>query len=124
MRNHLTSFAKKGEQLFCEAWKAASKPIVSLSSSNSCERPLCPAGIFALAGLPCGVCVMVKVLELSHEKADELRRIGIREGSCISLVRRDDPFLVSVDNSRVAIAQELALHIKVQSLPAETPARS
>ena len=117
MRKHISQLAQKGEELFCEAWKAASKPLASLVFSKHCDRPICPSGIFALAKLPCGICVMVKAIELAHDKAEELRRIGIREGSHISLVRDDNPMVVMVENSRVAIGHRLACHIKVQSLP-------
>ena len=61
--------------------------------------------------------MVVRALELAHDKADELRRIGIREGSEISLVGSDDPMLVVVDNSRVALSHRLADHVKVQALP-------
>ena len=61
---------------------------------------------------------MVKALDLAHDKAEELRRMGIREGCRISLVRSDNPLVVSVENSRVAIGHRLAHHIKVQSLAA------
>lgn len=117
MRKQLSKLRQKGEQLFCETWKAASRPLTAFTLSGPCNRPLCPAGIFALAKLPCGVCVIVKTLELAHDKADELRRIGIREGSQISLVGSDDPMLVVVDNSRIALSHRLAQHVKVQALP-------
>jgi Fe2+ transport system protein FeoA len=115
MHKRLTDFAKKGEQLFCEAWKAASKPLTSFSPSEPCNRPLCPAGIFALAKLPCGVCVMIKALQLSPEKAESLRRIGIREGSRISLMSSHDPMIVMVENSRIALSHSLARYIQVES---------
>jgi Fe2+ transport system protein FeoA len=75
---------------------------------------MCPAGIFALAHLPCGVCVMVRALELAPETAERLRRIGIREGCRIALLSRTEPMLVSIDNSRVAIGTELCKQIKVE----------
>lgn len=56
---------------------------------------------------------MVKALELAHDKADALRRMGIREGSRISLVSSRDPMLVVVDNTRIALSHQLARHIKV-----------
>ncbi len=116
MKKHLSNLAKKGEQLFCEAWKAASRPLSSFAPSEPCNRPLCPAGIFALAKLPCGLCVMVKALDLAHDKAEELRRMGIREGSKISLLTSHDPMLVLVENSRIAMSHTLARHVKVQAL--------
>ncbi len=116
MRKHISELAKKGEQLFCEAWKAASKPLTAFSPSQACDRPLCPAGIFALAKLPCGICVMVKAIELTHAKAEELRSMGIREGSRISLVSSHDPLLVVVDNTRIALSHRLACHVKVEAL--------
>jgi Fe2+ transport system protein FeoA len=116
--DQISKFAKKGEELFCEAWKAASRPLTSFAPSSPCNRPLCPAGIFALAKLPCGVCVIVKGLELAHDKADELRRIGIREGSRISLVSSHDPMLVIVENTRIALSHDLASHVKVEALHA------
>ncbi len=118
MRKHLVQLTKKGEQLFCEAWKAASKPLTAFAPSQPCNQPLCPAGIFALAKLPCGVCVMIKALELAHDKADELRRMGLREGSRISLISSHDPMLIVIDNSRVALSHHLACHVKVQALSA------
>jgi len=116
MREYISRFAGKSGQLFCEDWKVAAKSLTSLAFSKSCDRPHCPAGIFALAKLPCGICVMVKALELAHDKAEELRRIGIREGRRISLLRSDDPLVVSVENSRVAIGRRLARYIKVQTV--------
>ena len=116
MNRHLTNLAKKGERLFCEVWKATARPLSSFAPSEPCGRPLCPAGIFALAKLPCGLCVMVKALDLGHDKAEELRRMGIHEGARISLMTSHDPMLVLVENSRVAISSTLARHIKVQSL--------
>ena len=117
MRKRIFKLAKKGEQLFCEAWKVASSPVRSSSrGERACNRPSCPAGIFALVKLPCGVCVVVKALTLAHEKAEELRRIGIREGSKISVISHHDPVLVVVDNSRIALSHRLAQHIKVQAL--------
>jgi Fe2+ transport system protein FeoA len=116
VRKHISKLARKGEKLFCEAWKAASKPLTAFTPSQPCKRPMCPAGIFALARLPCGVCVMVKALELTHDKADELRRIGIREGSKISLLSSHDPMLIMVNESRIALSHHLAHHVKVQAL--------
>ncbi len=107
---------QKGGQLFCKAWEATSKPLTALASSRHCNRSLCPAGIFALAKLPCGVCVIVRAINLAHDKADQLRRIGIREGSRISLVSGHNPMLVVVENSRIALSHELARHIRVQTL--------
>ncbi len=116
MSNPLLKLAQKGEALFCEAWKAAARPLTSVkTSAQSCGHPLCPAGIFALANLPCGVCVVVKALELAHDKAEALRRIGIREGCRISLLSSHDPMLVAVENSRVALSHQVACHIKVQN---------
>ena len=116
VRAHFSKLAKKGEQLFCEAWKASKFPSVSSPSSQKCDRPFCPAGIFALAKLPCGVCAMVKALDLAHEKANELRRMGIREGCRISLIQSNDPMVVVVENSRIAIGHQVARHIKVESI--------
>ncbi len=116
MHGHLAHLAKKGERLFCEAWKAASKPLTAFAPSQPCNRPLCPAGIFALAKLPCGLCVMVKALDLTHDKAEELRRMGIREGTRISLLTSHDPMLVITENSRIALSHSLAHHVKVQAL--------
>ncbi len=116
MNKPFSNLAKKGEELFCEMWKAASRPLTSFSPSSPCNRPLCPSGIFALAKLPCGICVMIKTLELTHDKADALRRMGIREGSRISLVSSHDPMLVVVDNTRIALSHQLAHHIKVEPL--------
>jgi Fe2+ transport system protein FeoA len=112
----LSELAKKGEFLFCEAWKAASRPLTAFSPTQPCNKPLCPAGIFALAKLPCGVCVLIKTLELSPEKAESLRRMGIREGSRISLMSSHDPMIVMVENSRIALSHSLARYIQVQSL--------
>lgn len=81
-----------------------------------CNRSFCPAGIFALTKLPCGICVTVKKLDLAHDKADALRRVGIREGSQISLVTRHSPMIVVVENARVALSPHLASHVKVQAL--------
>lgn len=61
---------------------------------------------------------MVKTLELAHDKADALRRMGIREGSRISLVSSHDPLLVVVDNTRIALSHQLARHIKVEPISA------
>ena len=120
VRKHLSKLRKKGEQLFCETWKAASKPLTALVAAEdpkACKRAFCPAGVFALAKLPCGVCVMVKALEIPHDKADELRRIGIREGARISLVSSHNPMLVMVENARIALSHSLAHHVKVEALP-------
>ena len=95
--------------------KTASKPLTQLSSPRDCKRPFCPAGIFALARLPCGVCVIVKALTLAHEKAEALRRIGIREGSRISLLSSSDPLLVAVGNSRIALGHDLARQVQVEA---------
>jgi Fe2+ transport system protein FeoA len=117
VKNHLSAFAKKGEQLFCEAWKAASKPLTAITPNKPCGKPLCPAGIFALAKLPCGVCVMVKTLdELAHDTAESLRRMGIREGSRVSLISSNDPMLIVVENTRIALSHNVACHIKVEAL--------
>jgi Fe2+ transport system protein FeoA len=116
VRKKLSDLAKKGEELFCEAWKTASKPLTSFAPAQACNRPLCPAGIFALAKLPCGVCVMIKALELPPEKAESLRRIGIREGSRISLMTSHDPMIIMVENSRIAVSHSLARCIQVQSI--------
>ena len=116
MRKHLSKLAQKSEQLFCEAWKAASKPVTAFAPSQPCNRPLCPAGIFALARLPCGVCVMVKALEVVHDKAEQLRNIGIREGCKISLISSHDPMLIMVNETRIALSHELARYVKVQAL--------
>ncbi len=115
MRQHLTKLAKKGEKLFCEVWKSASKPLTSLKATPCCNKPFCPADIFALVGLPCGVCVVVKAFDLSREKAEQLRRVGIREGARISLVSGHDPLVIVVENSRIALSRSLARHIRVQS---------
>ena len=77
---------------------------------------MCPAGIFALAKLPCGICVMVKALDMAHDQAERLRNMGIREGSRISLVSSHDPMLVVVENTRIALSHSIAGHVKVESL--------
>jgi Fe2+ transport system protein FeoA len=59
---------------------------------------------------------MVKALDLGHDKAEELRRIGIREGSRISLITSHDPMLVVVENTRIALSHHLARHVKVEAL--------
>lgn len=116
MRKHLSKISKKGEELFCKAWQATAKPLFTASASEEakCKKPLCPAGLFELADLPCGVCVLVKKLQLSPEKAESLRRMGIREGSKLSLMSSNDPMIVAVDNSRIAVSQSLACHIQVE----------
>jgi len=118
MLKSLFKVQRKGKQLFCEAWKAALKHalLTTCISSKRCNRPFCPAGIFALAKLPCGVCVMVKSLDLVHDKAEALRRLGIREGSRISLVSDHHPMIVIVENTRIALSHRLASHVKVQAL--------
>jgi Fe2+ transport system protein FeoA len=84
------------------------------ASAPKCDSAFCPAGIFALARLPCGVCVVVRSLELGAEAANRLRHIGIREGCKICLLNRSEPLLVSVDNARIALGTSLAEHIKVE----------
>jgi Fe2+ transport system protein FeoA len=81
-----------------------------------CDAKLCPAGIFALVHLPCGVCCLVRKLDLSPEAANRLRQMGIREGCQIALLSRSDPMLVSVDNARIALGSQLCEHIQVESL--------
>lgn len=115
MSNPFSRLAKKGETLFCEAWKAASRPLTAFAPADPCKNPLCPAGIFALAKLPCGICVIVKALDLAGDKAEALRRMGIREGSRISLVSSHDPMLVVVENTRIALSHRLARHVKVEA---------
>ncbi len=82
---------------------------------QTCSNPLCPAGIFALAKLPCGVCATVKALHLAHDEAEKLRRIGIREGGRISMISQHDPMLVLVENTRIALSHRLAPQVHVQS---------
>jgi len=86
------------------------------SKAPRCDSKLCPAGTFALANLPCGVCVMVRALDLSPEAANRLRQMGIREGCQIALLSRSEPLLVSVDNARIALGGGLAEHIRVESV--------
>lgn len=84
--------------------------------ARRCDSKVCPAGIFALANLPCGMCVLVRALELSPESANRLRQMGIREGCRIALLSRSEPMLVSVDNTRIALDQQLCRQIKVESV--------
>ena len=54
--------------------------------------------------------------ELAHDTADSLRRMGVREGSRISLISSDDPMLIVVENTRIALSHNVAFHIKVEAL--------
>ena len=81
-----------------------------------CDARLCPSGVFALANLPCGICALVRALELSPESANRLRQMGIREGCQIALLSRSEPMLVSVENTRIALDAQLCEQIKVQSV--------
>ena len=94
-------------------WKTDRRPTCQAAK---CGAKLCPAGIFALANLPCGVCVMVRALELAPEAANRLRQMGLREGCQISLLNSSEPLLVSVDNTRIALDAGLAKRIKVESV--------
>lgn len=82
---------------------------------KACKCPVCVGGLFALIGLPCGVCCVVKSIELTHEKAEDLRRVGIREGCQISLLGAGDPVVVRVHNSRIAISRRLASAVRVRA---------
>lgn len=82
---------------------------------RACPRPLCPKGLFALAGLPCGVCCVVRSIELAHEKAEALRRVGIREGCSVSLLGAGDPVVVMVDHTRIALSRRLAGSVTVEA---------
>jgi Fe2+ transport system protein FeoA len=103
MRSRLASLLRRGKSLVC---RRAAVP---------CDRALCPRGIFALAGLPCGACCVVRSIELAHEKADALRRVGIREGSQVSLLGAGDPVVVMVDNTRIALSRRLAGSVRVEA---------
>lgn len=89
--------------------------LTSFMTSRPCHRAHCPAGVFALTSLPCGVCAVVKVLRLTHDKAEALRRIGIREGCTITLLANHDPVLVLVENTRIALSHRLAPNVEVQT---------
>jgi Fe2+ transport system protein FeoA len=90
--------------------------VAGFRRAKRCEAKICPAGVFALAHLPCGICVLVRALELSPEAANRLRQMGIREGCRIALLSRSEPMLVSVDNTRIALDPQLCRRIKVESV--------
>lgn len=115
MKQRLSRLARRSERFLCEAWRSASRPLSRTTEGKRCDKPFCPAGVFALAGLPCGACAVVKGLDLAHEKAEQLRRMGIREGSTISLLNGSDPVVILVENTRVAVSRHLARGIRVQS---------
>jgi len=59
---------------------------------------------------------MVRALELNPEAANRLRQMGIREGCQIALLSRNEPMLVSVENTRIALGAQLCERIKVESV--------
>ena len=95
--------------------RAVLNRIIRFLGSRPCGRAHCPAGAFALTCLPCGVCAVVKALRLTHDQAEALRRIGIREGGTITLLSNHDPVLVLVENTRIALSHRLAPHVEVEA---------
>ena len=113
MPDRVPKLVERMKAFFFGLWKPARK---RLSEAKKCDVRFCPAGVFALARLPCGMCVMVKALDLAPEAANRLRQMGIREGCQIALLNRSEPLLVSIDNTRIALGTSLAEHIKVEAV--------
>jgi Fe2+ transport system protein FeoA len=126
MRTFFQLLVRKGTALFCESWKLKlqrqkscpkSQALSSFEGSGkACTKAFCPSGLFALAGLPCGVCVVIKSFDLAHDKAESLRRMGLREGSRISLLSQRDPMVIVLDHTRIAVSHRLARHIQVEAI--------
>ncbi|NUN92759.1 MAG: ferrous iron transport protein A [Verrucomicrobiae bacterium] len=112
MRTALASLVRGGRALFS---RRKGSPCRAHRGEKACKCPVCVGGLFALVGLPCGVCCVVKSIELTHEKAEDLRRVGIREGCRISLLGAGDPVVVQVHNSRIAISRRLAGAVRVRA---------
>lgn len=112
MHSTLASLARKGRSLLALRRRV---PCAQGEKAAGCALPLCPRGLFALAGLPCGVCCVVRSIDLAHEKAEELRRVGIREGCRLSLMGAGDPVVVMVDNARIALSRRLAGSVRVEA---------
>ncbi len=55
-------------------------------------------------------------MECAHEEACRLRNLGLYEGSCVTVVDRQDSYLLDVCGSRLALGRHLASAITVLPL--------
>jgi ferrous iron transport protein A len=78
---------------------------------TTCQRPLCP-----LNQVKAGIAVRVKKLCASPELTDRLREIGFCEDSIVKLLTSHDNIICLVCNTRLALSQQVAQAILVESV--------
>ncbi len=73
----------------------------------------------ALSTAPDESVLVVKRLDLGHEDAIRLKRMGICEGRQLQLVQKGDPLIVRVVGCRVGVSRRLAERVWVTPCPSE-----
>jgi len=92
-------------------------PLYSCADENGCPQPrVCP-----LSRVIAGTAVRIKRVSASPEMTHRLRELGLAEEQSIKLLTRRPNLICLVCNARLAISNELADTILVETLP--SPAR-
>ena len=88
--------------------------LVPWRRKNAAREERCPACPLTACGR--GERAAVVRMECASEEARRLRHLGLFEGSCVTVIDRQDGCLLDVRGSRLALAAQLADSITVQPL--------
>ena len=91
-------------------------PVFAEAISN-CPKPLCP-----LNRVKAGIAVRIKQLCASPELTDRLREIGFCEDQVVKLLTSHSNIICLVCNTRMALSEQVAQKILVETLSEEVAA--